>query len=302
MPATFKLYHDGSVQFIDSRVTGAVSFAHVTDLHLPGVPREGWPSRYRQAIQWWNVEMRFPDRAMGGLLDEISEAGVDVVFFGGDVLDYYDAGAAEHVVELCRQRGLTPRFQLGNHDYENEYVRFVTHEFDADVFAENSRRLCEHWRMPGIEYMFDVGGVRFLSLSIEYIWGLEEGGRGVVSDAQADWLIEQLNHDGPIVIFHHIPFALPTLTPRLQQIWDGKLACISEDDNGRRIREAVAHNSNVLGVFVGHAHLRSEDPLGQTWQFMNGPAHLGEWRYVKISAEEPPKSLNIAGVPAVGQQ
>lgn len=298
MPPTFKLYCDGSVQFTDARVALPVTFAHVTDLHLPGVPRRDWPARYRHAIDWWNVEMGCPDRIVGDLLDQAGEAGVDFVFFGGDALDYYDAGAAEHLVELCRQRGLRAHFQLGNHDCENEHLRFVTHEFDDKNFALNAAKLREHWQMPGLNYTFDAGGVRFVSLSVEYKH-VDGNLGGVVTTTQADWLVEQLRFDGPIVIFHHIPFALPTLAPRLTQYWAGKLACINEDDHGRRIGEAIAANPNVLGTFTGHAHMRSEDPFGNTWQFMTDAAHLGRWRYVKIGGGRPPKSLSIAGKPTV---
>lgn len=300
MPSTFKLYCNGNLQFVDARVTRPVTFAHVTDLHLPGVPRSEWPPRYRHAIEWWNVDMGFPDRTVGTLLDQVSAAGVDFVFFGGDLLDYYDPGAAEQLLAQCRQRGLTARFQLGNHDSENEYLRFVTHEFDAEVFAQNSRKLCTHWQMPDLDYAFDVGGVRFLSLSIEYkrTQGYEDGG-GVITNAQVDWLIEQMRYDGALVIFHHIPFALPTNAPRLAKFWSGKLAGITEDANGRRVREAIAQQPNVLGTFAGHTHMRSEDPLGHTWQFTAGPGHEGVWRYVKIANERPPKSLNIVGEPTV---
>jgi hypothetical protein len=300
MSSTFKFYCDGNVQFVDSRVTRPVTFAHVTDLHLPGVPRQDWPPRYRHAIAWWNEEMEYPDRTVSKLLDQISAAGVDFIFFGGDVIDYYNAGAANQVLELCRERGLTAWFQLGNHDGENEYTRFVSHEFDAEYFAQNTRHLCEHWHMPGLNYRFDVDAIRFLSFSVEFrsVDGIFVG---VVTDEQADWVIEQLNHDGALVIFHHIPFALPTVAPRLKHFWSGKICCIIEDNNGRRIREAIAQNPNVLGTFAGHTHMRSEDPFGKTWQFINGPAHLGEWRYVRISGEPPPKSLNIAGEPTVDE-
>ena len=298
MSPTFKLYCDGCVQFVDARVARPVTFAHVTDLHLPGVPREDWPARYRHAIDWWNVEMGRPDRIVGDLLDRVGQAGVDFVFFGGDMLDYYHAGAAEHLIELCRQRGLRAHFQLGNHDYEDEYLRFVTHEFDDESFALNAGKLCEHWQMPGLNYTFDVGGVRFVSFTVEYKRVASSMG-GVVTTAQADWLDEQLQFDGPIVIFHHIPFALPTIVPRLTQYWSGKLACIVQDDQGRHIHGAIAENPNVLGTFTGHAHMRSEDPFGNTWQFMTDAAHLGRWRYIRIAGERPPKSLNIAGEPTV---
>lgn len=298
MTINWKLYAGGAVQFVDERITTPVAFAHVTDLHLPGIPTDAWPAQYRHGIEWWNVDMGYPDRIVGDLLDRVGQAEVDFVFFGGDVIDYYDAGAAEHLVEACRRRGLRPYFQIGNHDAENHYLRFISHEFDAGVFAANGRKLCAHWDMPDLDYAFEVGGVRFIALTLEYKRG-SGGLGGVVKNGQAEWFIEQADFDGPVVVFEHIPFGLPTVADRLRRFWSGSLACVVADGNGRRLSEAIEGSANILGMFTGHAHMRSEDPFGRTWQFMTGPAHLGEWRYVKIHDTPPPKSLGIAGEPTV---
>lgn len=259
----FRLYCDGNVHLTDARVTTPVSFAHVTDLHLPPDPPDLWPEPYHDAIEWWDIEEGRPNRVLPGMLDEIRSAGVDFVFFGGDVLDYYHPEPAERVAQMCRQRGLKAHFQLGNHDWESDYIRYVTHELDRDVRASACRELGRHWEMPGPNYGFDLCGVRFVALDTPYD-RVAEGWKGRFDAEQAAWLTEQLCHHGPIVVFHHVPFNLPTVEYRLRAVWNGILGCVSEDEHGRRVKSAIGQCSNVLGTFTGHSHMRSEDPLGGT--------------------------------------
>ena len=98
----------------------------MADIHLPPVDSTGWPARYRHAIEWWNTDSRDPHSALSRLLEEIRSRCVDFILFGGDILDYYDADTARHVVEMCRRRGLKAYFQIGNHDWEDANTRYVT--------------------------------------------------------------------------------------------------------------------------------------------------------------------------------
>ena len=63
----------------------------------------------------------------------------------------------------------------------------------------------------------------------------------------------------------------------------------------RRVRAAVESCPNLLGIFVGHKHFCSEDPLGATWQFMIGLASDGHWRIVKIANTPPAEHLEGPG-------
>lgn len=297
-PGEFRLYADGGVHFVDLRVNNPVSFAHVTDLHLPPYSPQTRPKQYRRAIEWWDVDCEHPNDVLPGLLDEIQSAGVDFVFFGGDVLDYYDADTANRVVQLCRERSLDYRFQLGNHDFETPHIRYVTHENDRKARSECGARLCKHWNMPGLYYSFDRGRVRFIVLDTPYE-KIEGGWGGVYDEAQVDWLIEQLHHDGPIVIFHHIPFKLSSLEFRLRLVWNGVAGWVVDDGNSRRLLSAIGGCGNVLGTFTGHSHIRSEDPIAQTCQFMTAAGYMRQWRLVTIDKGPPPKSLRIAGEPEV---
>ena len=264
-----------------------MTFAHVADLHLPPGPPEKWPHQYRQAIGWWDAFFDHPHQILPRLLDEISARGVDFVFFGGDTLDCYHEETAGLVVRLCRERGLPAYFQVGNHDCENPHTRYVVHECDRERRASTAERLMKRdWQMPGLAWAIERQGVRFIALDTPY-FRVDGGWAGVFGREDVDWLIGQLDHDGPIIVFHHVPFNLPTVEHRLHAVWNGVRATLAEDENGRRVRAAIENCPNILGTFAAHAHFRSEDPLGGTWQFMTGPAHSGRWRHVRIGDAAP---------------
>ena len=294
----FRLYNDGDVYFTDERVVNPVRFAHVADLHLPPHPPDVWPAKYRHAIDWWDRRFARPHRVLPRILDEAKACGVDFVFFGGDVLDYYHPETAELVVELCCSRGLAFHFLMGNHDWNDDYIRYVTHECDREVRAANGQKLCQHWKMPGLDYSFEHCGIRFVALN-SAVAKTDVGYPGFLDAAQVDWFLGQLQYDGPIVVLNHVPFACPTLEYRLFAIWQGAWNCLADDDNTRRIRQAIESCPNVLGVFAAHMHMRSEDPIGDTCQFLAPPGHNGEWRYVTIANTPPPKFTRVPGEPTV---
>lgn len=297
----FHLYNEGEVQFVDRRVCKPVVFAHVADLHLPPHPLpDAWPEEYRQPIEWWNARFGHPLKVLPKLLDDIQSRGVDFIFFGGDILDCYLRENAELLVNLCRERNLIPYFQAGNHDWEDADMRYGTRKLkhgEYEVRTDNLRRLIRDWNMPGPYYSFERGGIRFLSLDTTYV-KLNNDYAGFFDGEQTEWFLEKLNYEGPIIIFHHIPFNLPTLEYRMRTIV-GALCCLAEDDNGRRIRSAIENCPNILGTFAGHMHFRSEDPLGHTCQFMVSPASEGQWRYVKIADTPPPPSIRLKGSPPI---
>lgn len=294
----FRLYANGDVQFTDSRIRRPVTFAHVADLHLPPYPRDGWPQKYSGAIDWWNTNSRDPHASLPALLDQIRDRKVDFVFFGGDILDCYDSGTAERLINLCRERNLKAYFQIGNHDWEDNPIRYITHEYDGALRMKNSERLMRQWEMPGLYYSFEINGLRFISLDTQYIKRGPDYS-ALFSDEQTGWFLEQLSFDGPVVVFHHVPFNRPTLEHRLRAVWSGILACITEDNNGTKVKKALETSQNILGTFVAHAHIRSEDPMGAAWQFMTAAGYGGSWRYVKVGDSAPPKSLVVDGEPVV---
>jgi len=278
----FGLSFDGRVHFVDDRVSHPVSFAHVGDLHLPPHPPEAWPPEHRKRIEHWDTRFGHPREALPRLLDDIRAAGVDFVFFGGDTLDVYQPGTAGFLVEQCRARDLTAHFQIGNHDWQDMRTRYRTHELDRALRAAQCEALGRDWSMPGLCYSFEQGGVRFVSLDVPY-GKCAAGYAGFLDAEHVEWLAGELAFDGPIVVFHHVPFRLPTLEHRLRYVSPNGWGCVTEDENGRRVRAAIEECPNILGTFTAHMHFRSEDPIGRTCQFMAPPAHAGQWRFVRIA-------------------
>ncbi len=298
MPKDFRLYMSGQVHFHDIRVTTPIRFAHITDLHLPPVDRSSRPAQYAHAVDWWDREFGHPHEKLAPMLDDAKDHGVDFVLMGGDNIDVYDARTADHIVELCQQRNLTCYFSFGNHDFESYEIRYVTHDHVPKVRDENGRRLMAHWSMTDRYYSFEVGPVRFIVL--DSVYRIVEGGlAGFYDAAQVNWLEDQLRHDGPIIVFYHIPFRTAANEDRLQLVWNGVRGWAAEDEQGRRVMAAIDACPNVLGGFAGHTHTRSEDRLGRTWQFVTAAGNQGAWRFVQISDQPPPKSLRAAGRPAV---
>ena len=297
MKSGFRLYFDGSVQFVDSRVTRPFSFAHSADFHLLPDPPALWTQKYRQAINWSQSIFLDPNKSGKVILQEIQKSGVDFIFLGGDIIDYYNLEPASRIKALCKNHGLPAYYQLGNHDFEDEHSRYISHEYNYPDRIQERRELYNLWGMPDRYYSFERNGVRFISLDTSHYVQINGDYEAYIDDEQTNWLLDQLTFSGPIIIFHHVPFRLPSNEYRLRTVWNGILACLAEDANGRRIRQSIENCPNVMGTFTAHAHMRCEDQLGQTCQFMTGPAHDGEWRYVRIDNSTPPKSLRASGKP-----
>ncbi|MBI85186.1 MAG: hypothetical protein CMJ81_18480 [Planctomycetaceae bacterium] len=278
-----------------------LAFAYITDLHLPPWPREAWPDRYAHAIAWWDQECAHPHDGLSLLLDQIAVAGVDFVFFGGDSLDVYDTTTANRLAELCQQRKLDCYFSFGNHDFESLEIRYVTHDDVPEVRRENTGKLLEHWSMPHRYYHFDRAGVRFIVLDTPY-QVVEGGWAGSVDQQQVQWLVHQLEFDGPILLFYHIPFRTDENQDRLLLVWNGVRAWMAEDAQSQKVLTAINACPNLLGTFAGHSHVRSEDKIGDKWQFVTAAGHYNAWRHVRIGNQAAPKSLCAAGWPTVEEE
>jgi predicted MPP superfamily phosphohydrolase len=291
-----RIYPYGSLFITDPRVKAPVTFAHVTDLHLTPALRSH-SLEIRHAIAWWDLTFNRPHRVLPELLRQIKEQDVDFVFFGGDNIDCYDESAADRIVELTAKHRLKPYFHAGNHDWESPEMRYVRHtgSYDASVRDAALRKLCAGWSMPKPYYSFETKGIRFIVLDPPY---MKRDGKyaGFFEDEQAQWCLGQLQFDGPIVIVHHIPFNCQTLQERMLKIVGGP-ACVAGDPAGTKILSGIERCPNVLGTFTGHLHFRSEDRLGQSFQFMTAPASDLQWRYVKISSDPAPMSLRAPGRP-----
>ncbi len=297
----FQVYNVGGaseVLLLDARVGDDIAIAYLTDLHLsPGVTSTG--PRYSNAVDWWDQAFGRPVGMLPRLLDEIAETGVDLVVFGGDNLDFFDADVAAQVRQMCTDRQLRPCFVFGNHDFEATETRFVTHDVDAPEREENMAALARIWQMKPPVEAIDLGDIQILLLNMRYRHDTELG--AVVEAGAVAQLRERLALSRPTIIFHHYPFVLPTLEHRLRAVWRGVLAGARIEDNQPAF-ELISNSPDVLATFSGHAHINSEDPFSTEdgpWQFATGAGLDGIWRYIRVSGGEAPKSLRVAGTPDV---
>ena len=313
----FRLYPDGSVQFSDPRVTEPVTFAHLADTHLypPPDDRNDVNHAYRatscnQGLKSLDMPYTCLERYLARMLDDTKACGADFVSLGGDILDCYHPETARMLGELCAERGLPAYYQMGNHDWDTEWPpggsssdlsRLPAQKYDLELRNERATKLMtEDWGMPGLYYSFECKGVRFVCLDTIHRSHTKTWQGKINSfygEDQADWLVEQLGRGGPTVIFQHVPFN-PTTAEYEREPWASwTWGCVSNDSDSLRVRTAIESCPDVLGVFVGHKHFCSEDPLGPTHQFMTGLACEGDWRLVKIASTPSPES---SGRPMAG--
>ncbi len=290
---------------MDRRVTAPVSFTQISDVHLypPPDDRDSINEAYRQiscngSLRALETPYNTLVAQLAAMLDEVKARRDDFVLWTGDILDTYDPETASLVVELCRERGLPCYFQMGNHDWDfgwtpgDTSTRLPATMFDIEMRNKQARKMMiQDWGMPGLYYSFERSGVKFISADTMHRT-LRDPSDGPINpastydQAQAEWIIDQLKWDGPMVLFQHVPFN-PTTPDYQVEPWKSFVyGCVNEEDPiTRRVAEAVKTCPNLLGVFVGHKHRRAEDPLGSTWQFMIGLAAEGQSRRVVIERE-----------------
>lgn len=306
---------DGTVLFRDARITGRLSFTQIADTHLypPPDDRNSINEAYRKvscsgSLKALVTPYNVLKKQLAGMLDAVKLRGDDFVAWSGDILDTYQPENSSMVLELCRERGLAYYFQMGNHDWDYGWWLPGEHAepsamlpaamYDIGLRTRQAEEvMTKSWSMPGRYYSFDLKGVRFINTDPIHrtITDPSIGPIKLVStyDApQANWLTSQLRWEGPMIIFQHVPFS-PLTSEYQAEPWRSFAGgCVSKEDPvSRRVQTAVENCPNLLGVFVGHKHMRTEDPLGNTWQFMTGLPAEGQSRHVIISNEPFPESM-----------
>ena len=119
-------------------------------------------------------------------------------------------------------------------------------------------------RTGSMDYTFVQAGVRFLVF---------DTAMGSITPEQADWAENACADDLPFMILSHVPFPVPTLTPRIRLILRDVMAGHVLEGAARDRVMALSARPGFLGALVGHMHFGScEDALGNSCQFLTASA------------------------------
>lgn len=217
-----------------------LSFAHLSDFHLPGARWAGGGS-LALALQAGSD----PARRLACCLEGLSASPPDFVLLTGDLVHEGDAA------DYARLRALFDRWlpgvpvaaALGNHDDRAA--------FRAGFLGQPGR--------PG-PYLAvqEVAGVCLISLDSAYARGMD----GTLPEGQLDWLADQLGRPAPrgaLLLAHH-PLWAPI----------GPLAMPMPD----RLASLLGQGK-VRGVFTGHIHSAFAGTVQGVPQFTAGSLGFG---------------------------
>lgn len=151
----------------------------------------------------------------------------DFCVLAGDLADLGEAEAYARLKTILAELTVPCHITLGNHDNRPVFLEV----FGSDYAAETG---C-------VDKVIDAKGYRVILLDSS-----EPGThKGVLTDAQYDWLADQLDeaqHKPVIVILHHHANPLHTLVDRI----------ILRD--GARLANALSEHPDVRQVIAGHVH------------------------------------------------
>lgn len=267
----------GTVAIYHADITQPLRIVHLTDTHILPERLDAIDEPLRSFTAWQYDELHRPNENLRKLVPLINGASPDLVLVGGDLVDYLHPEANAIVSGLARHLSFSVKYCRGNHEYPWQ-IPWEGHEFafSEEPFENYSQAfgLCVHPETNWMDYSFVVSDVRFVVL---------DTCRGVLTTEQVDWIIGQMSDERPFLILTHVPFACPTLEPRARLVYEGcMLGYLHSDENYQRLLVELGRNSQFLGVLAGHCHFRSEDRLGNVWQFLTGPAAYGNCRLIEL--------------------
>jgi len=247
---------------------GTIRLIHFSDVHYTGNPANPGPDNILDGVN----ELNSLDFA------------ADLAVITGDLIDAMPAGFDEPGVEgplhLFKQHisVLDVPWQAtpGNHDYYISMYPTMSQVTDKPAREATIKSALGH---DPLYYSVDLNGIRLVMLNSMdgELWDQNSGLVGSFSDAQIDWLDEQLSAGMPSLLFlHHPPGTTssvegqPTLCDLIQ-----------------------AHPGTVKGVFSGHLH------GFQKGEYCGVPSYIVAWFhppdpfYYLIEYDGPSDTLTI---------
>ena len=267
-----------------------LSILHVTDSHM-ALADERDPEALPHADHYGAL---FRERTPDGVEPEalFSQAlargeahGVAATVLTGDIIHFPAHAGLERIAEKVGALSAPYLYTLGNHDWHFPHLDWN----DATRQAHCARFASLTGGAPAAQAL-DVGEVRLIAL---------DNSTYQITDAQLDFLRQQLDAPGPCLLFVHIPIALPTLIPDVVEVWrepivmgadgwseEGRAKWKVEENEAstRACLDLVGRAENLVGIFCGHVHFDHVDRVHDgCYQYVTQPCFEGAHRTIRLA-------------------
>lgn len=216
---------------------------------------------------------RFPE-----WIDFANETQVDMVLFGGDIIDFPSETNLHLLKENIARLKMPYVFTLGNHDwtYPWDYMTPEGYEAYRPLFNGFTE---ENPSASVTEYEELV------------ILSVDNSSNQINPEALAA-VDEALTSDKPVLVVAHVPFSTETLLEKAKKFWSSPVSIgmadkggIFPDANTLAYQEKIlAKDSPVFCVLSGHVHFSDEAKLTDSvTQIVSGAGYMGNGVLLRIS-------------------
>lgn len=216
---------------------------------------------------------RFPE-----WIDYANEKEVDMVLFGGDIIDFPSEGNLKLLKENTDKLSMPFVFTLGNHDW--------TYPWDyMTVEGRNTYRPLFHDLTDGNPAASVTEYEELVILSVDNSSNQLDAAALAVTD-------EALSLNKPVLVIAHVPFSTESLLKKAHGIWNSPVSIGMADEGGifpdantlAFQKKILAANSPVFCILSGHVHFSDESALTDSVvQIVNGTGYTGEGVLLQIS-------------------
>lgn len=267
---------------------GEVVLAHITDTHISEADgRE--PAAVTETARLEPMYAKHvPDGLSTGqmferLMARAREIRADCTVLTGDIVNYPSLAGIERVVRAVAGREYL--FTLGNHDWH-----FLYHPWN------DATRQAHYPRFHGLTGGNPAFGVRVMR-GVRLV--ALDNSMYQVSPAQLEFLRAQLAFGDPCFLFIHIPIYIPSLVPKVMQVWQAPIMMGAEgewtgetrakwmvgdvEESTRDCLALLRGAENLGGIFCGHVHFAHADRVGAGCvQYVTRAGMEGGFRKVRI--------------------
>ncbi|NRA40139.1 MAG: metallophosphoesterase [Planctomycetes bacterium] len=268
----------GRVIIETNAVQESVQFIHLGDPHLitddcQTEQLTAW-ARYRRDEVFVD-----PDAHFQRVLDMMPLESSDLVVCAGDLIDFYEESQVDYAMEKVKAIPCPFYMTLGNHDYQDVHWQDGKNSSvnPCHIDKDELKKRSDYWSkkighdMP--HWRFEHKGINFVGIdnaSYEF------------TESALQLLREVAAEDKLYIIFSHIPIALPPLIDRMEFLGGVADYMKTDDPATREFMDIIEGSNNFLGSFAGHSHFKSENKLGDSYQFITADVISNGFREVII--------------------